>query len=112
MPCPVPSTKNAVWYFREFRKPIAFSECPNDSGNMKDLTLPDLIQHFITSIYQFDPSGYQEELMTRICEPTRYRIFESETQGVSDLWSQTRDWYQLEHLYGARTGCAHSSDKV
>ncbi len=124
---------------------IAFFECPNDPGNMKDLTSPDWIQHFafevdsvatvlqakedliakgvkvvgptnhddfITSIYFFDPSGHRLELTTRTCPAARYPIFESEAQGVLDLWSQTHDWSQREKLYGAQTGYARSADKL
>ena len=124
---------------------IAFFECPNDPGNMKDLASPDWIQHFafevdsvetvlkakadliakgvsvvgptnhddfITSIYFFDPSGHRLELTTRTCPPARYRIFESEAQGVLELWNKTHDWSQRDKLYGAQTGYARSADKV
>jgi hypothetical protein len=67
---------------------------------------------FITSIYFFDPSGHRLELTTRTCPLERYRIFESEAQGVLDLWSQTHDWSQREKLYGAQRGYARSAAKV
>lgn len=55
-----------IFFEMEDGSSIAFFECPNDAGNMKDLDSPDWIQHFAFEVESVDALLSAKEMLQRM----------------------------------------------